>query len=143
MNLTNKRFKSRAMRVLFHVLPSRTKRLVFISSLVGKIGGDEVVAEGEVGRGIRASVQQRLALCKDPEAMRLWATYTDKIWRSRPIEPLVCPIHLSEQQCEQKMRRTARQIVVMMPCWLVYGKTTQIVQDVCDILQRRSELQPT
>lgn len=135
MNQSNKRFRSRAMRVLFHVLPRRIKRLVFISSLSGKVSG--VV---EMDRETRLRLQTNFGLCKDPDAVALPLAYNNKIWANRPIENLVCPIRLSSPLSEQELTRTARQIVVLMPCWLVYGQTKKIVEDVRELLEKKDQL---
>jgi hypothetical protein len=131
----HKRFKSRVLRVLFHILPRRIKRLVFISSLSGKVCGSI-----EMDRVTRLRLQQVFGLCTDPDAVALPLAYNDRIWSNRPIEQLVCPMHLQGIHSDQELTRTARQIVVMMPCWLVYGKTMKIVDDVRELLIKRNEL---
>jgi hypothetical protein len=135
MNQTNKRFRSRALRVLFHILPRRTKRLVFLSSLSGKLAGSV-----EMDRESRQRLQANFGLCVDPDAVALPLAYNEKIWANRPIESLVCPIYLSSTLTEQELTRTARKIVVLMPCWLVYGQTKKIVEDVRELLQKKDEL---
>lgn len=135
MNQSNKRFRSRALRVLFHILPRRIKRLIFISSLSGKVSGAI-----EMDRETRLRLQQSFGLCKDPDAVALPLAYNDKIWANRPIETLVCPVRLSTPLTEQEITRTARQIVALMPCWLVYGQTMKIVEDVRELLVKKDEL---
>lgn len=72
--------------------------------------------------------------------MALPLAYNDKIWSNRPIENLVCPIRLSSELTDQELTRMARQIVVLMPCWLVYGQTKKIVEDVRELLVKKDEL---
>lgn len=138
MSVTNnKRFKSRAMRVLFHILPRRIKRLLFVSSLTGKITG-----RNELDRNTRLLLNEMFGLCKDPDAIALPLALNEKIWMNRPIGDLVCPIHLESSITEQEITRVARQIVAMMPCWLVYTGTMQIAADVRELLLQRNELFP-
>jgi hypothetical protein len=91
-------------------------------------------------RVTRLRLQQVFGLCTDPDAVALPLAYNDRIWSNRPIEQLVCPMHLQGIHSDQELTRTARQIVVMMPCWLVYGKTMKIVDDVRELLIKRNEL---
>lgn len=135
MKLSNKRFQTRTLRVLFHLLPSRMKRLMFIASLSGKIAG-----ASEFDRAILLQIQQRFTLTKvDPHAMELPVAYADKIWGKRPVSDLVSEDHLSEKS-EHDMTRISRQIVVMMPCWLVYDMTWVIVGEVRELLAERDQL---
>lgn len=135
MKLSNKRFQTRTLRVLFHLLPSRMKRLIFLSSLSGKVTGEKHMAQDMLIR-----IQEKFKLCRDPHAMELPLACTDKIWGKRPIEDLVCPVYLNANQSDHDVTRTARQIVVMMPCWLVYDNTITIVGQVRELLIARSEL---
>lgn len=131
----NKRFKSRALRVLFHILPSRTKRVLFISSLSGKVTGQR-----ELDRNVRLRLLGAFSLCNDPDAIALPVAYNEKIWANRPIDSLVEKVLSSEELDVVELTRIARQIVAMMPCWLVYGQTMHIVQEVRELLSQRNEL---
>ncbi|BAS04848.2 hypothetical protein [Ralstonia phage RSF1] len=75
----------------------------------------------------------------DPHAMELPIACADKIWGKRPVEDLVCPVQLSEKS-DHDMTRVARQIVVMMPCWLVYDEIFRVVIEVRDLLEKREQL---
>jgi hypothetical protein len=108
---------------------------VFLSSLSGKVSG-----QAELDRTTRLRLQEKFDLCKDPDAVALPLAYNDKIWSNRPIENLVCPIRLSSELTDQELTRMARQIVVLMPCWLVYGQTKKIVEDVRELLVKKDEL---
>ena len=133
----NKRFKSRAMRVLFHILPRRIKRLLFVSSLTGKITG-----LNELDRATRQLLNEMFGLCKDPDAIALPLALNEKIWMNRPIGNLVHSAHLEGVLTDQEITRVARQIVAMMPCWLVYTGTMKISADVRELLLQRNELVP-
>lgn len=135
MKLTNKRFQSRILRILFHLLPCRVKRLMFITSLTGKITGKKTLTRFE-----RIRIQERFKLCKDPDAMDLPLAVSDKIWINRPVEQYICQSYLDIHCRESELTRTARQIVAIMPCWLVYASTSKIVDDVKELLKTRSEL---
>lgn len=135
MKLSNKRFQTRTLRVLFHLLPSRMKRLMFISSLSGKIAGTS-----ELDRATLLRIQQEFKLTNvDPHAMELPIACTDKIWGKRPVEDLVCPVFL-HQKSNHDLTRIARQIVVMMPCWLVYDEIFRVVIEVRQLLEARDQL---
>ena len=91
----------------------------------------------------RVRLLAQFHLGKDPDALALPLAFNEKIWTNRPIDGLVCPIHLEQAAANEKeMTRTARQIVAMMPCWLVYGQTMQIAADVRELLSQRNELFP-
>uniref|UniRef100_A0AAU7PFU7 Uncharacterized protein n=1 Tax=Burkholderia phage vB_BgluM-SURPRISE13 TaxID=3159457 RepID=A0AAU7PFU7_9VIRU len=135
MKLSNKRFQTRTLRVLFHLLPQRMKRLMFISSLSGKVAGTN-----EFDRVVLLQIQEEFKLTKvDPHAMELPVACANKIWGKRPVEDLVCSDHLNEKS-DHDMTRIARQIVVMMPCWLVYDSTFKIANDVRELLTKREQL---
>lgn len=141
MTMANKkRFKSRILRVLFHILPSRTKRMVFLTTLTAKVTGLK-----EMDRVTRVQLQSQFNLCKDPDAIALPLAYNEKIWGNRPIDSLIERV-LDETNnigiTEQELTRYARQIVAMMPCWLVYGQTMEIVKEVRLLLSSRNELLP-
>jgi hypothetical protein len=120
---------------MFHLLPQRIKRLVFISTLAGKISG-----RSELEREILLRIQAEFKITKvDPHAMELPLACADKIWGKRPVEDLVCPVVLNEMSGHD-MTRIARQIVVMMPCVLVYDKTFEIVREVRELLEKREQL---
>jgi hypothetical protein len=108
---------------------------VFLSSLSGKVTG-----QVELDRETRLRLQEVFGLCKDPDAVALPLAYKDKIWSNRPIEKLVCPVRLSNPLSEKEATRMAREIVVLMPCWLVYGQTKKIVEDVRGLLVKKDEL---
>lgn len=91
-------------------------------------------------RQTRIRLQQHFDLCADPDAVALPLALNEKIWANRPIESLVDSVHLELQHTEAELTRTARKIVTMMPCWLVYGETKRIVSDVRDLLTTREEL---
>lgn len=135
LKLSNKRFTSRFMRVFFHLLPSRMKRLMFLSSLYSKVS-----CETEIDHSRMVRFQEAFDLCKDPHAIALPMAYSDRIWRQRPIENLVCQNNLCRHETDKDLTRIARMIVVRMPCWLVYDKTTKIVEDVKKLLLEREEL---
>lgn len=135
MTQPNKRFRSRTLRILFHLLPRHTKRMLFLASLAGK-----VTSTHHLSKSILLKLQQEFQLCADTKAIDLPPILHKKIWGNRPIEGLVCPVHLDAQQSERCMTRTARQIVSIMPCWLVYAHTTQIIEDVRDMLSKREVL---
>ena len=141
MTMTNqKRFKSRILRVLFHILPSRTKRMVFLTTLTAKVTGLK-----EMDREKRIHLQSQFALCKDPDAISLPLAYNEKIWGNRPIDELIERVQNEPSSTgftEQEMTRMARQIVAMMPCWLVYTQTMEIVKEVRQLLSQRNELLP-
>lgn len=132
---SNKRFKSRYLRVLFHLLPCRTKRLLFLSSLSGKVTGEKSLA-----RQTLVKIQNEFELCSDPFAIELPLAFHEKIWGKRPIDELVCPVHLDATQSDRELTRLSRQIVSIMPCWLVYAQTSCIVNDVRDLLAKRGEI---
>lgn len=135
MKLSNKRFQTRTLRVLFHLLPQRMKRLMFLSSLSAKIAGSK-----ELDRSILLRIQEEFKITNvDPHAMELPIACADKIWGKRPVEDLVCPVQLSEKS-DHDMTRVARQIVVMMPCWLVYDEIFRVVIEVRDLLEKREQL---
>lgn len=136
MSLTNnKRFKSRVLRVLFHILPRRTKRLVFITTLTAKVAGFR-----ELDRTARRQLLNEFGLGRDPDALALPLAYTDKIWANRPIDTIVDDTHLSRACVDKELTRMSRQIVAMMPCWLVYAHTVDIARDVRELLLKRSTL---
>jgi hypothetical protein len=135
MNHSNKRFKSRALRVLFHILPRRIKRMVLISSLAGKISGQK-----EMDLELRKRLQQKFGLCKDPDAVALPLALSEAIWGKRHINALLDSLETDHELTEQELTRLARQIVATMPCWLVYGKTMRIVEEVRTLIQTRDEL---
>jgi hypothetical protein len=111
------------------------KRLMFLSSLSGKIAGTK-----EFDREVLLKIQEEFGLTKvDPHAMELPIACMDKIWGKRPVEDLVCPVTLNDKSGHD-MTRTARQIVVMMPCWLVYDSTFKIVSEVRELLEKREQL---
>lgn len=129
---SNKRFKSRYLRVLFHLLPRRTKRLLFLSALSGKVTGEKSLA-----RPVLVNIQNEFDLCVDPFAIELPLAFHDKIWGKRPIDELVCPRRLEAFNTDRDLTRAARQIVSIMPCWLVYDQTSSIISDVRDLLAKR------
>lgn len=136
MKKPNKRFKSRTLRVLFHLLPPRIKRLMFLSSLAGKIAGEK-----QMDRETLLKFQERFKLCQDPNAIELGLALNEKLWATRPIDALVCPVNLEIQNTEQDLTRIARRIVAIMPCWMVYGTTiTKIVADTRELLAARNDL---
>ena len=141
MTMANKkRFKSRILRVLFHILPSRTKRMVFLTSLTGYVTGMK-----EMDRPTRLHLKEQFDLCKDPDALALPLAYNEKIWANRPIDNLIGRVLVEADSLgytEQELTRYARQIVAMMPCWLVYGQTMDIVKEVRQLLLQRNELLP-
>lgn len=123
------------MRVLFHLLPSRIKRLLFIASLSAWVLDKE-----ELDRSTRMNMVAQFSLCSDPDALALPIAMKDKIWKNRPISPLMKSCMCGGLQTEKDVTRKARQIVAMMPCWLVYDKTLSIVQDTKALLSVRNEL---
>ena len=135
MKISKKRFTSRILQVLFHILPKRMKRLMFLSSLSAKIAQTKC---------LDASTQQRLKetlhLCKNEKALGFPAEYCNTIWAKREIDSLVCPIYLGTQVQDEQLTRTARMIVAIMPCWLVYDSISKIVADVRTLLVARGEL---
>lgn len=142
MTIPNKRFRSRTLRVLFHLLPRRTKRLLFLSSLSGKVidGAQAETNDETFERETRMKIQEAFNLCKDPNAIELPMALNRKIWGKRPIDELVCPLYLDDDESFIKATRIARQIVAIMPCWLVYGTTRAIIDDVRQLITMRNEL---
>lgn len=152
MNLTNppkrvkkNRFSSRSMRLVFHLLPSRMKRLIFISSVAGKLSGKKLPEFVQEFRQTRCNdtvvkLQEKFNLCQDPTAICLPLALNDKIWGSRPIDQLVCPENLGNLQSEHDITRTAREIVAKMPCFLVYDGAINIAKEVRELITARGEL---
>jgi hypothetical protein len=91
-------------------------------------------------RFILIKIQEKFSLCRDPNAIELPLAFTNQIWGKRPIDTLVCPLYLESKQSDNDVTRIARQIVIMMPCWLVYGNTMNIVNDVRELLNMRNEI---
>ena len=142
MTLPNKRFRSRSLRVLFHLLPRRTKRLLFLSALSGKVI-DVLPTRHDaapVPPETLVKLQEFFNLCKDPSAIELPMALSGKIWGKRPIDELVCPLYLGFDDSFVRATRTARQIVAIMPCWLVYGRTRAIIDDVRQLIMSRNEI---
>lgn len=133
--LPNKRFTSRLMRVSFHLLPSRMKRLMFLSSLYGQVSKEKEINQERLVR-----FKEAFDLCRDPRAIALPMACSDRIWNKRTIDELVCKDNLCSRDTEKDITRIARMIVVGMPCWLVYDHTTKIVQDVKKLLTHREDL---
>lgn len=135
MKLSNKRFQTRTLRVLFHLLPQRSKRLMFISSLAGKVAGKKTFDRETILR-----IQDQFSLTNiDPHAMELPVACANRIWGKRPVEDLVNLETLNEKS-DHDATRIARQIVAMMPCWMVYDNTFKIAKDVRELLAERNKL---
>lgn len=135
MKYSKRTLRARVLRGIFHMFPRRTKKLVFLSSLCGKITGNS-----ELERQIRLRLQEEIITCSDPDAMTLPLAFNDKIWANRPIESVVNPLLLATHMNDQEITRMARQIVAMMPCWLVYTQISIIVDDVRKLLAKRENL---
>jgi len=108
---------------------------MFISSLAGKVAGTNTFDRATLLR-----IQDQFSLTNvDPHAMELPVACANKIWGKRPVEDLVSPATLNDMSSHDETR-IARQIVAMMPCWMVYDNTFKIVGDVRELLAERSNL---
>jgi hypothetical protein len=126
-------------------LPKKTKRLVFLSSLIGYITKNE-----EPDKELLQKINNLLALSENDRAMVLPMYISKTIWHDR-IQSFDCFSCVNSKTCEktvknmclshQQICRMSNAIITNIPNWMVYGTKRHIRHDVMTLLANLPNLQ--
>ena len=124
MSLFNNRFFSYLIRLL---IPTRTKRLVFLTSLVSQL-----VEKHNPTQETLHKLNALMNICTLEDSMRLPVTLSDAIWSNKTPVTLMVDI--------DSTKISASNIINKSPRWLKYGKNEDMVKDIETILNNYKEL---
>lgn len=111
------------------VIPSRTKRLIMISSLCPVLTNKDELTDEYL-----ALLNTQLSLCREEEALKLPMMMSHSIWNNLP----------DEVQAEDKDPvRQANRIMAKLPEWLRYDKDNVIFAELQSFLQFNTIFQET
>jgi hypothetical protein len=107
------------------LLPTRTKRLVFISSLTARFNGSNAVDKETMHK-----LNQMMKLCANEKAMELPILLGNVIWQGKTSSELcngdVCKTEITTSNVKDMVTS----IITVMPKWMKYGENGQIEKDV-------------
>lgn len=110
--------------ILESVLPARTKRVITIISLCGKI-----INKLKIDKEYLSLLNTYMLLSREEDALKLPIYFSDTIWHHVPAKALVDEID------EEKIHKVALEIVESIPPWLRYARDIVIVNDVESLLK--------
>jgi hypothetical protein len=107
------------------VLPNRTKRLVFISSLTARFRGSNSVDKETLHK-----LNQMMKLCANEKAMELPVLFGSAIWQGKTSVEIcngdVCKTEITSTNVKDMVAN----VVTVMPKCLKYGNDGQMEKDV-------------
>lgn len=128
-------------KVLGRILPNRTKRLIFVGSLIAHIQNCNTADKALISK-----LNTLLHLCGDENALMLPMQLHQKIWRNVNIDQLfedkgfqvnddngLLAINQSKYT-SKKIRTLSEDIIKIMPNWLKYSSNNRMRQDLITLL---------
>lgn len=110
------------------LIPKKTKRLVFLTSLLGRL-----VDSHNPSIETMHKLNNLLGLCTVEDAMKLPLSFSGSIWSNKtPEELIIDPYSLS---------RTVNSIIDVSPKWLRYADTEAMVHDIETILKNYKSME--
>lgn len=128
-------------KVLGHILPNRTKRLIFVSSFIAHIQNCETT-----DKNLITKLNTLLHLCGSDNALVFPMQLHDKIWKNANIEQLfqekgfetstdLALLTVNKPKTmSKKIRTLSEDIIKVMPAWLRYSSNSQMRQDLITLL---------
>lgn len=122
-------------RLLTQHLPRRTKRLIFLTSLLAVMKNTT-----ELSLEVLAKLNAMLILAKDEHALQLPARLSTRIWNGSSLKEISESGFgdLSEVPSDAVAEVTTG-IIKNIPCWLHYAREADIRSDITTILTNRNE----
>lgn len=114
--------------ILDTVLPDRTKRLLLISSLSGRLLKKENINDDYL-----ALLNTQLSLCREEDAIRLPIAINEQIWPECPID-IVDTNMVSDKDITSLVKR----IMEKIPEWLKYDRESIIEDELSQVLKLNS-----
>lgn len=112
--------------VLATFLPNKVKRITYLATLHARLVRDGVFQQELLGK-----VNQTLQIVKDERALITTASMYKRLWGDEQIRPLFKHTDFSKSMClpYDEAERISQELVNMMPDWLRYAKTQDMIVD--------------
>jgi len=111
--------------ILESILPSRTKRLLLIGSLCGKL-----VNKLKIDAEYLSLLNTQFSLCREEQALKFPLAVSDYIWREIPLE-----VTTETTAGDDQMQALACKLLEGVPDWLRYDRDSYIMDDLFHLLK--------
>jgi hypothetical protein len=119
---------------LGHVLPTRTKRLIFLASFSARVKEEDATPSSTLDNAALRKLNELLTLGADPKALGLPVQLSRVIWRGRSVADIAGEQLPIDRITPDRVESVSQQIVSAMPQWLKYDPTDKMVGDVKKLL---------
>lgn len=120
---------------LLSLIPARTKRLIFLSSIYARME-----KRPSVDRDTLHKLNKALALCNDEAALMMPVHLNRVIWNSESAEEIPLDMLFTEELDRSKLRMACTLIIKHMPAWLRYSDENVMREDLQKLFAERSVL---
>lgn len=114
------------------------KRVFFITSLYFELVEIEKLRSDAV-----AKLNQIMRIAHDDAALQLPAAMRGMVWGNTPLHEALDADLLGQEISETRAREISEKIVDMSPQWLRYGRRTDMIDDVLDLIRNGGQLVAT
>lgn len=127
--------KGAVTAILEHILPPRTKRLMFLASLSARVKDvEEKQKEPAFDDATLQKLNQLMALSANDEALKLPVHLSRVIWRGKTLADICGEDLPTKQLTPDRVESISQTIVSGMPSYLKYDKAEEMVGQVKKLL---------